>query len=149
MKRLIFTLSLSFLLISFSSFAGKTNETISPLVLKSFETSFKTATEVSWQVSDNYYKAQFGMNGTHIIAYYDCDAKLIAMTRNISSVNLPISLQVSLRSDFENLWITELVEVASEEGTVYYLTLEDADNKVQLKSSYGAEWNILKRQKKS
>lgn len=145
MKRILITLTV-LLSITMSSFAneGKVNSR----VLQSFETSFKNAVEVTWTVDENFCKADFSLNGQYVTAYYDEAGQMIAITRNISSTQLPISLQASLKKDHDDLWISDLFEVANELGTTYYVTLENADTKLVLKSS-GSGWSTYQKQKKS
>ena len=100
MKRLVLTLTIALSLISFSSFATDTE--VNPAALKSFNSSFKNATEVNWTISKEYFKANFALNGQYVAAYYDAEGKLIALTRNISSNQLPIGLQVNLRKNYDD-----------------------------------------------
>ena len=146
MKRLLLTLTLALSLISLSSFANDEN-TVSPAALQSFKNSFKTATEVNWSVNDNYFKANFSLNGQYISAYYDVEGRMIAMTRNISSLQLPLTLQTNLKKEYDGYWISDLFEMANDEGTSYYITLEDGDTKIILKSS-GPDWTVFKKQRK-
>ena len=146
MKRIVITLTVLFSLVSLSSFAKE--EKVNARVLESFQSSFKNATEVDWTVSENFYKADFSLNGQYVAAYYDDAGQLIALTRNISSTQLPISLQTSLKKDHEAYWISDLFEVANEQGTTYYVTLENADTKMVLKSS-GTNWTTYQKQRKS
>ena len=94
MKRLLLTLTIAFSFFSLSSFA---NDNVTPQALQAFRSSFKNATEVQWSVSNNYFKANFAMNGEYISAYYDNDGKMVALTRNISSLQLPLVLQTEMR----------------------------------------------------
>jgi hypothetical protein len=146
MKRILFTLTLALSLISFSSFANPAE--VAPAALESFETSFKQAKNVSWTVTDRYFKASFQLNGQFIAAYYDAEGKMIGMMRNISSLQLPLGLQAELKKKYEHLWISDLFEMANEEGTTYYITLENADTQVVLKSN-GSEWDTFRKQRKS
>ena len=73
---------------------------------------------------------------------------MLALTRNISSLQLPITLQASLKKNYENFWISDLFEVANEQGTTYYVTLEDGDTKLVLKSGH-SEWSTFQKQRKS
>jgi hypothetical protein len=50
-----------------------------------------------------------------------------------------------LKKNYSNHWISDLFEVSNEEGTAYYLTMEDADSKIVLKSTGGSSWDIYKR----
>lgn len=147
MKRLLFTLAAAFLLIGMSSF--RNNDGVAPAALESFQSSFKSATEVSWSVSNTHYKASFNLNGQYATAYYGLDGKLMGLTRNISSMQLPIALQASLKNDYDGYWITNLFEMANEEGISYYITLENADSQLVLKASGNDDWSQFKKQRKS
>ena len=146
MKRILVTLTVLFSLVSLSSFAKE--EKVNSRVLESFQSSFKNATEVDWTVSENFYKADFSLNGQYVAAYYDEAGKLIALTKHISSTQLPISLQTNLKKDHDDYWISDLFEVANEQGTTYYITLENADTKLVLKS-FGSNWTSFQKQRKS
>jgi hypothetical protein len=146
MKRLLVTLTIALSLISLNSFAN--GEGVSPRAMKSFNRSFKAATEVKWTVTDNYFKADFALNGQYVSAFYDAQGKMIALTRNISSLQLPIALQADLKDRFEAYWISDVLEVANDEGTSYYITVETADEKLTLKSN-GDTWSSFQKQRKS
>jgi hypothetical protein len=146
MKRLLVTLTIALSLVSLSSFAN--GEDVSPRAVKSFNKSFKNATEVKWTVTDNYFKADFALNGQYVAAFYNEDGSMIALTRNLSSLQLPIALQADLKSNYDCYWISNVLEVANEEGTSYYITLETADEQLTLKSS-GDSWSTFKKQRKS
>jgi hypothetical protein len=145
MKRLLVTLTIALSFISLSSFA---NDEVSPTAVKSFNSSFKNATEVKWTVTDNYFKADFALNGQYVSAFYDTEGQMIAITRNISSLQLPIALQAELKSNYDAYWISDVFEVANETGTSYYITLESADTQLVLKSE-GDSWSNFKKQRKS
>jgi hypothetical protein len=144
MKRLFVTLAI---LVSLSSFANPT-EKVSSAVLASFNNTFKNVAGVEWTVGDNFYKANFSLNGQFVNAFYSVNGEMIALTKNISSTQLPLSLQTSLKEEAQNFWIADLFEVANEEGTTYYVTLEDADQKLVLKSESNS-WTTYKKIQKS
>jgi hypothetical protein len=146
MKRLLVTLTIALSLVSLSSFAN--GEDVSPRAVKSFNKSFKNATEVKWTVTDSYFKADFALNGQYVSAFYNEDGSMIALTRNLSSLQLPIALQADLKNNYDCYWISNVLEVANEEGTSYYITLETADEQLTLKSS-GDSWSTFKKQRKS
>lgn len=147
MKRVLFTLALAVSLVSMSSFATGEN-LVSREALESFQKSFKTATNITWSVSETFYKASFSLNGIYASAYYTSDGKMIALTRNISSLQLPMTLQASLKQDYSQYWISDLFELANDEGTHYYITVEDGDNRLVLKSN-SSEWSVFIKQRKS
>lgn len=148
MKRLLLTLTVALSLISLSSFANGEDHEVSPRAIKSFNSSFKNATEVYWTITNNYYKVNFAMSGQYVSAFYDADGKMIALTRNISSLHLPIALQADLKKNYDDYWISDVLETATEDGTSYYITLETADTQLILKSN-GDSWSTFKKQRKS
>ena len=144
MKKIIVTLAVA--LSTLCSFAGEVN--VNAKVLDAFNSNFATAKEVTWTASRNYYKAAFVFNDQHVFAFYNADGELMGLTRYISSLDLPISLQASLKKDYSNYWISDLFEVSNSEGTSYYITLENADAKVVLKSAGSEDWKTYQKKTK-
>lgn len=145
MKKMIVTLAIA--VSTLSAFATDTN--VSEKVLNAFKTEFTTAKEVEWTTTGNYYKATFTYNEKHVFAYYNMDGELLGLTRYISPLDLPVNLQSNIRNNYSKYWITDLFEVAKSEGTSYYITLENADTKLVLKSSGGAAWSTFQKIKKA
>jgi hypothetical protein len=73
---------------------------------------------------------------------------MIAVTKRITSTQLPVALQTALKEETQSAWITDLFEIANEEGTSYYVTVENADQKLVLKSE-GSSWTSFKKYQKS
>ena len=139
------------LLIIVSSFLAKTSfasDGVSSHVLKSFSTTFASAKDVTWSSTNSYHKAQFILNDQVLTAFYATDGKLMAITRNISTFQLPIMLQSALKKNIRNQWVTELFEVSNDNGTEYYVTLENANSKTILKSGDSATWTVHERSRK-
>ena len=145
MKKMIVAFGLT-LCMSFA-FAGEEN--VSPKVLNAFQSDFSTAKEVEWTAGTDYYKAAFTFNGNHVFAFYNAEGELMGLTRYISSLDLPINLQKELKKDYSNLWISDLFEVAKTDGTSYYITLENAEKKVILKSVGGNDWTTFRKVSKA
>lgn len=139
------------LLTMLSSFFVKSamanDEIVTPPILKSFHNSFNEAKEVRWIIGKEFVRAEFEFNGQYLTAFYSGDGKLVAITKNITSTQLPIVLQTSLKKEYANYWISELFEVSNEEGVAYYITLENASTKVVLKSSFN-NWNQYQKKTK-
>ncbi|MFL5742444.1 MAG: hypothetical protein ACJ75B_19630 [Flavisolibacter sp.] len=146
MKRLFLVLTLSLSLVSIRSFANGIE--VSGNVLESFKNSFKNASDVSWSMVDHYYKASFVINDQHISAFFDQEGQIIAMTRNITTNQLPISLQLSLKKNYGNYWITDLFEMNDDQGISYYVSIENGDATVVLKSNTVTDWYSFKKMNK-
>ncbi len=145
MKKMILMLAIS--ISTASVFAGETN--VNQKVLDAFKTEFATAANVEWTIGDNYYKASFTYNEKYVFAYFSEDGELLGITRYISLVNLPLNLQTSLKKNYNSYWISDLFEVAKNSGTAYYITLENADTKMVLKSVDGNSWSVHNKERKS
>ena len=144
MKKVLMTLAIA--ISSIVAFAGEEN--VSKDVLNSFNREFNGAKEVRWTTGSDFYKAVFVLNDQYITAFYNKDGEFLGMTRNISSLNLPMKLQSKIRTDYAEFWITDLFELSDNDGTHYYSTVENADSKVLLKSSDNTDWNIFKKMSK-
>lgn len=147
MKFLFVTLTVLLSVFNSKSYAEELK--VSTVVLKSFKNSFETAAEVKWSYNENMYKAEFSYNSQYVAAFYDENGYLVAITKNITSSQLPLTLQTSLKNQSEKMWISDLFEVSNEGGTTYYVTLEDADTKIVMKSAGTAGWSVFQKQKKS
>lgn len=147
MKTLFIALTIIASLVTKTSFAGE--EKISPQVLKSFKTTFENAREVDWSESASLYKVHFEFSGQYITAFYEKEGNLLAVTRNITATQLPVTLQAAFNKDYEQYWITDLFEVSTDGGTEYYLTVENADSKLVLKASNNINWSVYKKGSKA
>ena len=72
----------------------------------------------------------------------------MGLTRLMATSELPMMLQTSIKKNYTDMWVTDLFELANAEGTTYYLTVEDADNIMIVKSSGGSDWITFKKTKK-
>jgi hypothetical protein len=144
MKKVLMTLAIA--ISSIVAFAGEGN--VSKNALNSFNKEFTGAKEVRWTTSSEFYKADFILNDQYIMAFYSKDGEFIGMARNISSLNLPLKLQSKVRNDYADYWISDLFELSDYDGTHYYITVENADSKVLLRSSDNTDWSIFKKMSK-
>ncbi len=139
-------LTLAIVISTLSAFAGEVE--VNPKVLNAFKSEFKTAKEVEWTVGTDYFRATFTYNDKHVYAYYDVNGVLLGLSRFISPDDLPLALQGNLKKNYSDYWISDLFEVANNEGTTYYVTVENADAKMVLKATDGKSWTSYKKNKK-
>ncbi|HEY0679315.1 MAG TPA: hypothetical protein VGD17_13585 [Chitinophagaceae bacterium] len=128
---------------------AKDEETISQQVLDAFKKEFVSAKDVIWQNNREYIKATFTLNDQVLFAYYTQGGELLAITRNISSDKLPISLLTSLKKHYSDFWITDLFEMVADGNGTYYVTLQNADVEVVLKSDEFGGWETFKKTKRA
>ncbi|HEU4632462.1 MAG TPA: hypothetical protein VFS22_00665 [Flavisolibacter sp.] len=136
-----------FLLLVFgvNTFAGDT--AVSPNILQSFQNKFSSAKEITWTAGPEIYKAEFVYRSQYLAAFYDAEGNMLALTKNILSTQLPLFLGGSLRENYQDYWISDVIEFSTEDGTSYYATVENAEQKLVLKSSQNS-WVVSKKIKK-
>ena len=140
MKTIIMTLAIT--ASSLFAMAGEEISGVNKNVLTAFNQEFSGATEVSWSTGADYCRVSFVLNDQYISAFYSKQGELMGVTRNISSLNLPLTLQAKLRKDYSGYWITDLFEMSNNEGTCYYITVENAEKKITLKSDSDMSWLV-------
>lgn len=146
MKTRILTIALS-LMIGLSSFANN-KEIVNERILSSFNKEFAGAQEVNWVNGKTFAKATFKLSNQVMFAYYSPEGELLAVTRNITSGQLPINLLADLKKSYQEYWITDLFEMVSDNETIYYVTLESASQTLVMKSHAIQGWEVYKKEKK-
>lgn len=140
-------LMLAITLTTLSVFAGEEN--VNKKVLETFKTEFSSATNVEWTTGDGFYRAKFNYNEKFVFAYFSENGDLLGLSQFLSPGNLPINLQTGLKKEYSEYWISDLFEVAKERSTTYYITLENADTKLILRSNEASTWSVYNKIKKS
>jgi hypothetical protein len=131
-----------------TAFANGDDGIVSQQARNSFKKDFSAASKVSWELKDGFVKATFYLNNQVLYAYYNTGGDLQAIVRNILSDQLPISLVTGLRRDYADYWITDLFEISANGQTTYYVTVENSDRKIVLKSEGTSDWDVFSKEKK-
>lgn len=148
MKKIMLLLGVFAVSVS-ATYANPASEEVDARVLNAFKKEFATAKDITWTLAVNYYQASFVYNDRHITAYYNTEGELLGLARFVSPLDLPLSLQSDLKKNYQAYWISNLFEAATSEGTTYYITVEDADQILVLKSDNARDWDQYKKVKKS
>jgi hypothetical protein len=149
MKKIFFSLMLlAGLGLSTSSFAGKHSPDVSKKVWQSFHERFSSALDISWEQERDLEKATFRIDGMVVFAYFNSEGEWIATSRNILSSQLPIPLLLKLKREYGEYWITGLVEMDTPSGMDYYITLENSNRSLLLKSSDFDQWTLFQKLRK-
>lgn len=140
-------MTLAFAIATLPVFANEPE--VNKKALDAFRVEFTGASNVKWTISSDYFLASFVYNDKHVFAYYNIDGEWLGTTRYIGLSDLPLMLQGEVKNKYADYWITELIELANNEGTAYYATVENAETRLVLKASDGKTWNHFKKYKKS
>ncbi len=141
-KKFVTILALVMLTIT-TAFANETS--VSKDALAIFTATFTKATDVKWEMSGNYYKASFQINGHSLNTLLSEQGEIIAVYRNIVSTELPLYLQGAIYKNYSKFWIADLAEYAINGETRYYLTLENADEKIIMENVGTYDWSTVKK----
>jgi hypothetical protein len=135
-------------MIGISAFASK-NDEVNQLAVNNFNREFVSARNIVWEQKQDYLKVTFTLNEQVLFAYYNNNGDLQAIVRNIVSSQLPINLLTDVKKDYSGFWISDLFEIASDDQTTYYVTLENADKKIVLRSNGADSWDVYAKTKKN
>jgi hypothetical protein len=143
MKKTILTLAVVAITLGSTAFAGEIN--VDKRVRRAFEKEFAGAVDVKWSTFEDYIKVDFSLNDVVLIACYNAEGEKLAVIRNIQFSILPLVLQFDQKKHFPDYWVSQLFELVNEGGTHYYLTLENANQKIQLVSHGSSEWELVRK----
>ena len=147
-KKIVLSIA-AMIMMSAGVFAANSNDdNINQQTIASFKKDFATASNIMWEQKVGYSKATFSLNGEILFAYYDNSGDLTAVVRNITSEQLPINLLTAMKKDYDGYWISDLFEVAADDQTTYYVTLENSDKKIVLRSTGIDSWSVYSKEKK-
>src|SRR5215471_18034482 len=138
MKKRILSVAIIFA-IGMSSVLANTVDGVNEKVLSSFQREFAEAKDMYWQKGGDFLKVSFTLNEKVLFAYYNESGEKLALVRNVTSFDLPLGLQIELKQQYGQYWITDLFEFNGQDDSAYYVTVENANVKITLKSS-GMEW---------
>jgi hypothetical protein len=82
-------------------------------------------------------------------AFYSDDAEFMGTAKNVLSDKLPDALQTEVKNKFQAYWITDLVnyQVAGKNG--FLATIENANEKIVLKTDNNQHWQVYSKESKS
>jgi hypothetical protein len=160
-KKVAFAIAMVFMIGIGSSFAAPSDSFVAPRnfvtpadnvngqVKASFRKDFQKAELISSEVGRQFTKLTFKMNDMVMFAFYTENGELLAVTRNIRTNQLPIQLLLQLKNNYGAFWVTDLFELTGEELSNYYITIEDADKKITLRSTDNSNWEVYEKTNKN
>jgi hypothetical protein len=148
MKKNLSGLIVLIVLMTTSTFATNIDGSITKRALTTFSSLYGDVKEVKWERSEDFIKASFTKDDHAHFAFFTPGGELMGTCRNISATELPVFLQSELKKQRANSWISELFEFTKDDETSYFVTIENADHRVVLKSSDYASWTQYSRTKK-
>lgn len=137
MKKII---SIVLILMTLST-AGVFAQTTPPSAVQaSFAKTFANAGNPTWTSVKDLFRVEFMAQNQSLTAYYNASGDLIASSRTITPMQLPISLKLSLEKQYSNAVISSLFEVDGRDGIYYYAKVSNQKSEILLKSTSYGEW---------
>jgi hypothetical protein len=141
-------IGLFLLLAGISQSFANGEENVNAQVINSFKKDFAAAQNVQWSNGKDFVKATFTLNEHVVYAYYSEKGELLGVTRNITPNQLPMNLMNDVKRNYGQYWVADLFEIAANGETTYYITLENGDQKLILKSVGTNGWDVFKKERK-
>ena len=135
---------LTLLLLTIGMLAKSAPTKPEPAAVKAFEATYGKQTNADWSCTAKGCAVQFELKGQIITAVYSHAGKLRWYERHILSTQLPVALQMGMKSYMGNYWISDVKEQSGKTGTAYTVTMENASSKLVLTNT-GNQWQVTKR----
>jgi uncharacterized protein YxeA len=117
-------------------------------VANHFKAIFTNATNVEWDITTEYTRATFIADGEKKEAYYNADAELIGQSRSITLDEFSKTTQKEIAKKYAGYTVKEAIEFSNEDFVDYYVSLENAKEKLILKISREGECSVFKTTEK-
>jgi hypothetical protein len=148
MKKNIVILIASLIITFSAAYANGNEKNVPETVTSAFTSDFSHAGNVKWELLDGYYKASFNEHGKTLFAFYTADAEFMGIASNLLSDRLPVSLQSEIKEKYSEYWISDLFHFNIKNTPGYFITLENADQKIMLKAEENKSWSFYSIVKK-
>lgn len=128
-----------------AAFATDGNRKASYWVLEQFNNTYASATDVNWNVTADFAKATFLLDGIRVEAFYGHDGNFIGQSKAVSTQSLPFNAQRSLKKKYSGYMVKETIEFSNASDVDFFVSLENATEKLILKISRNGEISEYKR----
>jgi hypothetical protein len=99
--------------------------TVSDKLLSVFQRTFPDAIEVKWAEQPTGYMVSFKQHDILTKVLYDKDGNFVGSFRYYAANNLPVTIICRLEKDYSGKSVFGVTEVTNENGTDYYIKLQD------------------------
>ena len=147
MKNLFFALSM---LLTTGLAAMPVNEEleVDPRAISAFQKEFSFAKNVKWETSGQLSQVRFSLNDQGFVAWYNEDAELISIARNILYMQLPLSVIKSLEEKYSQAELLSILEVTKDNETTYHIQAEEKNKILFLSATPSGNLYVVKKIKK-
>ncbi|MBC3538542.1 PepSY-like domain-containing protein [Rufibacter sediminis] len=114
------------------------------LVQNALQVKFPAAQNIEWEKEGNLYEAEFTVNLVEHTALVDATGKVMSYKQDITSAQLPETVTVALKRDYQAFQMDELEKVEKDGQVVYQVELENANEEVKkVYAPDGTQANVI------
>ena len=143
MKKILVTIAV--VVIGFTSTSATEHSIIDPKIISAFEKEFSFAKNVKWELKQNLSQVSFLMNDHAVTAWYNSEAVLVTMARNLLYGQLPISVIKALDKNYPGAALFGIIEIIHNDEVQYQVTAETKRKTLLLKVTPAGNITIKKR----
>lgn len=143
MKNILVTIAI--VVVGLSSTFASENSTIDPRIISAFEKDFSFAKNVKWEAKKDLAQVSFLLNDQAVTAWYNSDAVLITLARNLLYRQLPISVIKALDQKYPDAALFGIIEIIHNNEVQYQVTAETKRKTLLLKVTPSGNITIKKR----
>ncbi|MDR6340215.1 hypothetical protein HNQ91_003280 [Filimonas zeae] len=141
MKKFIIA-AITVITLASTAFAADNNDKATSL----FKAAYPGATNVHYKTTGELVSISFVSDSTRMQAFYNTSGEQVAISREISTQSLPLRAQRYITEKFSDYTTKEVIEMDhSTEGTNYYVSLVNGNQKVIAQVSVGGEVSVFKK----
>ncbi|GAA4342187.1 hypothetical protein [Flaviaesturariibacter amylovorans] len=124
---------------------ANTTPAVSEKVLKSFQQTFQSVSDVTWSELDHGYEARFTFNDILTRVVYDRDGVAVKTIRYYYEQQLPLNLLTKVKSSYSSHKIHSITEVTTGDATDYHITLETEKTWTMLLADQSGSMSVQQR----
>ncbi len=143
MKNILVTIAI--VVVGLSSTFASENPIIDPRIISAFEKDFSFAKNVKWEAKKDLAQVSFLLNDQAVTAWYNSDAVLITLARNLLYRQLPISVIKALDQKYPDAALFGIIEIIHNNEVQYQVTAETKRKTLLLKVTPSGNITIKKR----
>lgn len=118
-------------------------------VLKAFNETFASASEVHWEEYSDHFTVSFVSGGIRSKVNYDKDANMLSSIRYYNPQILPLYIMNKVTKEHPKKKMYGVTEVTFNGAIAYYIKLEDATHWFTLKVDNDGNSQVTERYKKA
>ena len=118
-------------------------------VLKIFNATFASPSDVTWFDHINYYDVSFVQSGIRSNIKYDKEGNFLSSLRYYGQENLPINVISVIKKKYPSKKVYRVTEMTTSEEVNYYIKLEDNTSWTTIKISASGYTQVVEKYRKA